>query len=172
MSNVVYLEAIKYEPKGGIMDSKCFRLDIIRPVLQITSLWSPSAENLLLGTALTESNLQVVKQVGGPALSFFQIEPSTYMDCVRYINLKNGNFKQSLLTACYLETWPAPDALIYHLRLATIIARVKYLMSPKQLPMSDDATGMYDMYKTVYNSSEGKANMAHAMPYFIEACGK
>ncbi len=172
MSNVVYLEAVKTKPRGGIMDAQCFRIDIIRPVLQIVSLWSPSAENLLLGTALTESNLQIVKQINGQALSFYQIELATYMDVLRYINLKNGSFKEHLLTACFLETWPGPDALMWHMRLATIIARVKYLMSPLPLPAHDDALGMYELYKKVYNTSLGKANTTHAMPYFREACAK
>ena len=40
---------------------------VIRPVIRRLGLWSPAAERLLLGTALTESGLRHLRQVRGPA---------------------------------------------------------------------------------------------------------
>lgn len=43
-------------------------------------LWSQAAEDLLLGTAIQESGLVHVRQVGGPALGYWQMEPATHDD--------------------------------------------------------------------------------------------
>ncbi len=59
---------------------------VIRPVLQDLSTWrsgvnTPSAENLLLFTALVESDLQYLHQKGGgPAIGLWQVEPETHDD--------------------------------------------------------------------------------------------
>ena len=62
--------------------AKQFRELIIRPALEAIGLWSQTAENLVLGTAIHESgNFKYIKQVGGgTALSFYQIEPVTADD--------------------------------------------------------------------------------------------
>ena len=151
------------------MEIKSFRLDIVRPTLQMTSLWSPSAENLLVGTALTESRLEFIKQEGGPALSFFQIEPITYLDCVRFINSKNGSFKTSILNSMGLNSFPGPEALVWNIRLATLIARIKYYMDPNSLPDASDFHLMTEFYLRVYNAC-GKATYGHAAAYFQDAC--
>ncbi len=59
-----------------------FQYSIIQPTLQQLGLWSVAAEELLLGTALIESNLIHRRQLGlgGPALSFFQMESATHND--------------------------------------------------------------------------------------------
>jgi hypothetical protein len=144
-------------------------MDIIRPALQVTSLWSPSAENILVGTALTETDLIFIKQEGGPALSYYQIEPSTYLDCIRYLNTKNEHFKDSILNACGVTSFPSADALMWNMRLATLIARIKYYMCPESLPDHDDFHGMTSFYLRIYNAG-GKATYEHAVPFFKEAC--
>ena len=52
---------------------------VICPALEKLSLWSPSAEELVLGTAIVESGLTYLKQHGdGPALGLWQVEPATH----------------------------------------------------------------------------------------------
>ena len=54
---------------------------VIRPALSKINLWSPSAEELVLGTAIVESGLTYIRQWGdGPALGLWQVEPSTQND--------------------------------------------------------------------------------------------
>ena len=61
---------------------------VIRPALEKLSLWSLSAEELVLGTAIVESGLTYLKQHGdGPALGLWQIEPATHDDL--YTNFLN-----------------------------------------------------------------------------------
>ena len=50
---------------------------VIRPALKKLRLWSPSAEELVFGTAIVESGLTYLKQHGdGPALGLWQVEPA------------------------------------------------------------------------------------------------
>ena len=61
---------------------------VIRPSLSKINLWSPSAEELVLGTAIVESDLTYLRQWGdGPALGLWQVEPSTQSDL--YTNFLN-----------------------------------------------------------------------------------
>ncbi|WP_338332147.1 hypothetical protein [Acetobacter sp. LMG 32666] len=58
-----------------------FKLLIIRTTLQEIGLASDAAVNLLLGTALVESGIYFLRQLRGPALGFWQMEPATHDDC-------------------------------------------------------------------------------------------
>src|SRR5688572_10203521 len=56
---------------------------VIRPTLKYVDLWSQAAENLLVGTWFQESSIAGstrLKQVKGPALGGYQIEPATHKD--------------------------------------------------------------------------------------------
>jgi len=142
------------------MDAEAFRTDIIRPALKLTELWSPGAENLVLGTALVESGLNVVKQYGGgPGLGFTQIEAATYNDVIKYLKLRQPEMGDSILSACYLgDMYPDAQALIWHLRLAVLITRVIYYRRPEPLPEANDVRGMALYWKRFYNTLDGKGD--------------
>ena len=60
------------------IDINQFREEVVRPVLQDLKMYSPVAENLIMGTAAQESGFTYIKQLGGgPALGMFQVEPAT-----------------------------------------------------------------------------------------------
>ena len=64
-----------------MLDADQFTRLIIRPALKIIGLDFRAAEELLLGTALQESRLTYLHQLGGgPALGLFQMEPGTHDD--------------------------------------------------------------------------------------------
>src|SRR2546429_446898 len=68
---------------GGIMapNPAIFAATVIAPVLQQIGLFSPAAQQLLLGTAIQESGLIARRQSGGgPALGLYQMEPNTAND--------------------------------------------------------------------------------------------
>jgi hypothetical protein len=154
------------------LDADAFRCDIIRPALRITNLWSPAAENLLLGTALAESGLRVVKQFArGGALSFYQVEISTFVDCLRYLNKpQKRELKENILSACFLDVFPEASALCWNLRLATLIARVKFYMQKEALPRANDAAGLCKYYLRYYNTHLGKAAFEKSIVHFDAAC--
>ena len=54
---------------------------VIKPALSEIELWSPAAEELVLGTAIVDSRLSFIKQLGsGPAFGLWQIEQDTHRD--------------------------------------------------------------------------------------------
>lgn len=143
------------------MQVKSFRVDLVRPALKVTGLWSMSAEHLIVGTALAESGLDTVKQFNhGPALSFLQIEPATYLDIVKYLNRKSEK-KSAILSACYLDVFPQAVCLTWNIRLAILIARMIYWRVPEQLPHSSDIVGLAKYWKNYYNTNKGAGTVEH-----------
>lgn len=134
-----------------------FRLQIIRPVLVAMGMHSEAAENLLLGTALQESRLTFLKQINGPALGVYQIEPDTHDDVWQnYLAYRPdlasivGGFKSS--------AWQYDDRkdLIGNLFYATAIARIIYRRVPEPLPAHDDIEALGRYWKQHYNTPLGK----------------
>ena len=142
------------------MDVEQFNERILVPALKIIGLYSIGANVLMLGTALIESDLVFIEQIGsGKGLGIYQIEPSTYADLQRYLNRhENGRLKETCLSACFYHCYPSDDALVHNLRYATIMARIKYWMRPEPLPRQDDAEAMSAYHKRFYNSMLGKTD--------------
>ena len=135
---------------------------VIKPALSVVGLWSKSAEILLTGTFLVESNGIYLKQITAPTTGgqgFFQIEPATHRDVKKWLNAYiNKQLLDYILAACYISILPTDDdVLVYNLRYATLIARLVYHRSPKPLPAEHDARAMAEYHKTVYNTLLGKA---------------
>lgn len=141
------------------MDVSNFR-EIVRSSLQIIDLWSQSAENLLMGTALIESNCgHFIRQVNGPALGPFQCEEVTYCDVLRWLSRSNySRLKKSCLAACYADTAFPFQALTWNFRWAAIIARLHYYRIEEPLPQADDVQGLALYWKKYYNTYEGAGN--------------
>ena len=163
MSKIINLFSRKEEEVLERMDVNNFRVEIVRPALQLCGLWSESAENLLIGTALAESNLNWVTQVGGGSgLSFFQIESDTYNDVVRYLfRSDNKKLKDRILSACFMEVFPEAKCLVWNIRLAVLIARLIYWRRPEPLPKADDIENLAKTWKSQYNSALGKGTVEH-----------
>lgn len=141
------------------MQARELRYEIIRPALKIVDLWSLSAENLLTGTALVETGLMRVTQLGdGPALSFYQIEPTTYDDVLKYLYRKR-DLKRRVLSACFLDIMPSSQCLTWNLRLATLIARLVYWRVPTPLPAHNDIEGLAKYWKKHYNTEKGRGTV-------------
>lgn len=153
------------------MKPLAFREHIIRPALNAAKFpASEAAVQLLLGTAITESNLATLKQEPGVALSYFQIEPASYNDCVRYLLLeKNADLSARILSACYLSCYPSPENLIWNMRLSVLIARIKYYMSPDAMPSDGAYDDLCRWYIKLYNAG-GKATYTRSLPIFKEVC--
>lgn len=141
---------------------------VIRPALGIIQLGSKSAEILLAGTILCETGGDYLKQVHGPALGLYQIEPTTHIDVKKWLmQPKNKNLLTYTLSSCFAAILPPDDAcLIYHLRYATIIARFIYYRAPASLPRIDDAQGFANYHKKFYNTPKGKADVTKNIAVF------
>jgi len=124
---------------------------VLKPTLNDMKMFSIEAVYLMYATAYTESRLTHLKQLNGPALGIFQIEPATYLDVKRYLDTRE-NIKARVLRAIDNVDIPCSSLhLVTDLKLSTIFARLKYWMSPQPLPDKYQNIDMYHYYKTIYN---------------------
>lgn len=144
---------------------------VVRPALHYIELWSQAAENLVVGTALTESHGEFLRQLGGgPALGLWQMEPATHTDIWdNYLA-----FKDELADRVRgLQTVRADDfheELVGNLFYAAAMCRVHYRRVKAPLPSSDDANGLASYWKRHYNTPAGAGTVSGALPYFVQAC--
>ncbi len=151
-----------------MLDPEQFRRLVIRPVIRRLGLWSPAAERLLLGTALTESGLRHLHQVRGPARGLYQIEPATLHDIYRNWLPRRAPLAEGL------RMFTAPhgaveDQLVWNLAYASAVARLIYCRVPEPLPRADDLTALAEYWKSHFNTAAGKGTpadfIARAGPY-------
>jgi hypothetical protein len=137
-----------------------FRRFIVTPALQELSfdMCSPAAVELLVGTALIESRLELLKQGRerpgdgeGVALGLYQIEPRSHDD----LWLNYLAYQPQIRAAFSIYRQQPSSRLITDLAYATKIARLIYWRSPKPLPNAGDLNGLAQMWKQVYNTMMG-----------------
>jgi len=140
-------------------DVVTFRTNVVRPVLQRLNLWSEVAENLMVGTALQESLLKYTRQIGGPALGYFQMEPATHKDCwVNFLKYRStlAEKVRSFVPESLVEI-PDPEIMVDNPYYACAMARVKYFRSSKPLPKDPtDIVSLGNYWKEIYNTMLGK----------------
>lgn len=142
-------------------DPVTFRNNVVRPVLQRLALWSQVAENLVVGTALQESLLTYTQQLGGgPALSYFQIEPATYDDTWNNFLKYRATLSQKVRSFIQGDDGTGiPDAriMITNPYYAAAMCRVRYYRAPDPLPTDpSDIAAIAAYWKKFYNTPLGK----------------
>lgn len=138
------------------IDAKQLKLFVIVPTLAKLGLYSDSAVNLLLGTCAQESQMGTyLKQINGPALGIYQIEPNTHDD------LWDNYLKYRPELAGKVLGIDSRDNnnLIVNLSYATAIARIQYLRAPDPFPEPNNIEGLARYYKKHYNTYEGKGTV-------------
>ncbi len=140
-----------------MIDVPQFNELVIVPALKAINLYSPAAAELLLGTALQESRLQYLKQIGkGPALGLFQMEPATHNDIWdNYLGYRKELAAKVLKLGHSLQ----PAALATDLLYAAAMCRVHYRRAPDRLPEQGDYEAQAEFYKRIYNTYEGAATV-------------
>jgi hypothetical protein len=137
-----------------------FLATVIRPTLIQIGLHSKSAEELLLGTAIQESDLTHRRQIGGgPGRGLFQMEPATHDDIWKnYLK-----YRKKLAEKVGILIVPYKDeltALEFSDRYAAAMARVHYLRAPEALPSSGNVAAMAKYWKKYYNTPCGAGTEA------------
>lgn len=133
-----------------------FRARVIRPTLDHLGMHSLAAELLLVGTALVESRLTYLTQIGGgPALGLFQIEPETHDDVWR--NFLAFRDRLAAQVEVLAAPWPAREQqLVTNPAYACAIARLVYWRAPEELPGPSDIAGLAGYWRRYYNTLHGK----------------
>lgn len=134
-----------------------FRALVVRPTLEALGLHSPAAENLLIGTALQESGLRWLRQLGeGPALGLYQMEPATCRDIWQNYLAFHRDLAQRVSRLGDREEL---GHLVTRLDYATAMARVHYLRRPEPLPDAGDIEGLARYWKGYYNTAQGRGTV-------------
>lgn len=137
---------------------------IIRPALQDLVMWSEAAEELLIFTCAVESDGGTyLKQIHGPALGIYQMEPETYNDIWQNFLAYKAGILMKFLYNFNAPKMPDEERLIWDLRFATAITRIHYLRVNAALPAHDDINSIYDYYKAHYNTSLGAADKSRCL---------
>jgi len=138
--------------------------DLITRVLkEIPHGYSEDAVELLMMIAAHESRLGTyIKQVGGPALGIFQIEPATHGDV-----FDNGDscIHNASLLGYDLE---CSEMLEYDLRYQILMARQKLFMISEPIPSGLIARARYCKY--YWNTAHGKARETDYLDAYLDCC--
>lgn len=114
-------------------------------------MYSLDAMHLMLCTALVESKLTHIKQLpDGPAIGFMQVEWLTYIDCLRYLELRD-ELAAKILKYCERQHFPTmPVTFMGDITLNVLIARVKYWMVRERIPSWRDPLAQANYYERFY----------------------
>lgn len=128
--------------------------DLIKRTLAAANLpRKQSAIDLLLGTAAQESAFGTyLKQVNGPALGVFQMEPATFRWVASW-----GRERYPTIPLWTMYTAIVPDMLEFDLRIAVVFARLNYLSKPGVIP--DSLQGQAAYWKRHWNTYLGKGTI-------------
>jgi hypothetical protein len=153
------------------LDARQLLMHVIRPALRQlgTPYATPAAEQLVLGTAATESSLRwIYQRPDGPAVGLWQMEPSTFRwlrdgfldgDSRGRAELRSGVRQLSMGSP------PEPHELAGNLFLGAAFCRLRYLADPHVLPPAFDVVALAGTWKRVYNTHLGAGTPSN----FIEA---
>ena len=121
-------------------------IEIIHEALEPLKLYSDRVLPLLLGTCAVESSFGRwrVQLGGGPARGIYQMEPATF----RWLRTKYGKRYPSVSEYSFADQQNDDHQ-------ATVMARLRYLAVPEQLPPADDLHAQADYWKRHYNTYLG-----------------
>lgn len=129
---------------------------VVKPTLKYLNMHSVAAEQLVLGTAVQESDFRHLLQLGdGPALGFFQMEPDTHDDIwENYLAFRN-DLRSKVKTL--LAQWPTRrvDQLLTNRVYACAMCRLHYYRRPEALPKAGVVEEMAGYWKKYYNTELG-----------------
>jgi hypothetical protein len=131
-----------------IVDPVCDHLARTEP-----RLGSRAARQLLIGTAVYESGLAAIVQHGGPALSWWQVEPVTHDDIVA-----RSPYREALIPLRIPALTTGALQMAENPAYACAVARLVYWRAREPLPVEGDVSGLASYYKQHYNTVLGKGN--------------
>jgi hypothetical protein len=134
---------------------------MINEVLVYIGYHTPSAEELLMLTAATESRFGTyIFQLRGPARGIFQMEPFTENDCwnhyLRFLRTPLPAKIKSLMM-------DGMDNLTYNIAYQIAMSRVRYLRVKSPIPDADDIVALATYWKQHYNTHLGKGTVEKAL---------
>ena len=111
-------------------------------------------------TGQTESGYDYLRQIKGPAIGFWQMEPATMWDIWENYVLYRPKYKEALWRLGFNEGF-GEQSLLSNLAVQAAFCRLHYRRVPKGLPKANDLEGQAKYWKKYYNTIEGKGTVEH-----------
>lgn len=128
---------------------------------------------LLLATGMRESEeLTYIKQIRGPALGLYQIEPTTIDYLVNYMYMQRNEKLTGVLMQVKAPGFSYVEQMPWNLMLGTILAAVRYWVVPEPLPAEGDANGMASYWGRYYNTRNVEKEVKDFARRYKEAMSK
>ena len=139
---------------------KIFLRTIIRPALLSINKHSTAAEQLMLGTAIQESDLRNLKQIGGgPGRGYFQMEKKTHDDIWKtYLTHKPDLRAKLLVLGKISHGLPDSDLMLTNHLYAAGMARTRYARLTAPLPPTGHIREMAAYWSLHYNTKDLQEN--------------
>lgn len=136
---------------------------------QTSCFYSPKAVELLMMTAAAETNLGFyIKQIKGPALGIFQMEPATHNDIFEnWLVYKSDLFKRAV-DSFYNEGMSDELNLMGNLPYQIVMARCHYLRNRAPIPEHWMLGELAKYYKHVWNTHLGDATPEKALRAYLK----
>ena len=135
---------------------------IIHKVLTDLNMHSEEACDLVYRTGMAESGYRALAQMGGPAISYFQLEPDTINDVIKNYLYYRKPLMDKLVKMGLDESDPNWSVMT-NIAVAIAMCRLKYRRDSEPIPKNLQGQAQY--WKRVYNSELGKGTIEH----FIKA---
>lgn len=98
-----------------------------------------------------------LKQINGPALGIYQMEPATYYDIWEHYIYQHASLQLKMTVNFNIGRLPSDFRMVYDLHFATAMARIHYSRVSQSLPSKQDCFALWQYYKAHYNTSLGVA---------------
>lgn len=141
------------------MNVKIIKENCIIPALVAINSYTENAADMVLATGAVESLYRHVRQINGPALGWFQMEPATHDDIWTHFlgptsrqHLVNGLADLSKRPGDYQELEVNPW-------YAAAMCRIHYLRNPEKIPQANDRLSQANYWKKWYNTKHGKGTV-------------
>jgi len=165
-------QTIFWVERGEVIDKSQLR-ELIQDVLVYLNPdvpYTADAVELLMLTAAQESKMGTyLKQIKGPAMGIFQMEPATEQDIWNNFLRHNSALEKKMqrFRSYTFSTSTNGDQLLqpmhYNLAYQIAMARVHYWRKVEQLPSLKNVLAMATYWKNHYNTSLGKGTVEEAI---------
>ena len=136
--------------------------EIVEYALYRIDSYSDDALALVVRTGMAESGYRALAQMGGPAISYFQLEPDTINDVIEnYLHYRQPLMDK--LVKMGLDESNPNWSVMTNIAVATAFCRLKYRRDSEPIPKNLKQQAQY--WKRIYNSELGKGTIEH----FIKA---
>ena len=154
-----------------MFDITQFREDILTPTLEALQIREPEMNELLVFTCAVESaGGTYVKQIKGPALGIYQLEPNTFSDLWHNYILRKPDIINLISLNLGVHRMPDPYEIICNLKLATALCALLYKYRKANIK-SKNPDDLWNVYKPLYNTEKGAATKDKSFAAYYKFTG-